>query len=877
MSDKYASLKRNVSFLGTILGNTIENHLGEPFLDKIETIRILSKSAISGDEKSHDELVDILQHLSDDELLPVAKAFNQFLAMANIAEQYHTIDTEGSKQVERPDPIENVLTRLKNKGYSAEEVATTLTNQKIELVLTAHPTEVSRRTLIYKYMEMAENLKILSTDTNEGNRAKAENRIEQLVAQAWHTNEIRHQRPTPVDEAQWGFDVVESSLWQAIPDYLRRINFHLDKHFGVKLNHRVACPITFASWMGGDRDGNPFVTSKVTQEVLMLARCKALELYMKDLNVLMTELSMNECSEALRLKAGNSKAPYRTVLNDLYKAMAQEKKRVKKGLQEDYIPEQRRRLSLTQVRDTLQLCYDSLLECQMQSIADGPLLDTLRRIECFGLNLLRLDIRQDSERHLQVFAELTRYLGLGDYASWEESDKQAFLLKELTSKRPLLPLDWKPSADVQEVLDTCHAIARQDKECLGTYVISMASNPSDVLAVQLLLKACGVTFPMRVAPLFETLDDLNNAERCIEALLSLDWYRGFIQGEQEVMIGYSDSAKDAGNLAASWAQYRAQEALLKVAQKANVKLVLFHGRGGTAGRGGGPIIKSILSQPPGTLDDGMRVTEQGEMIRFKFGLPAVAVRTLMLYSAAVLEAQLLPPPKPKEQWRELMAQLSDDSCTAYRSIVREEPDFVEYFRSATPEVELGMLPLGSRPAKRKPSGGIESLRAIPWIFAWAQNRLVVPSWLGAGAALKKAIEQDKTKIIDQMFKSWPFFRAKLNMLEMVYLKSSPVVSEQYEKTLAPSHLWHLGEKLRSQLDSDIKTVLQLTHDTNLLQREPWVAESINLRNQYMEPLHVLQAELLRRARKHQENAPDNVLQALMVTIAGIAAGMRNTG
>ncbi|MGS0727962.1 phosphoenolpyruvate carboxylase, partial [Shewanella sp. 0m-11] len=320
---------------------------------------------------------------------------------------------------------------------------------------------------------------------------------------------------------------------------------------------------------------------------------------------------------------------------------------------------------------------------------------------------------------------------------------------------------------------------------MGSYVISMASQPSDVLAVQLLLKETGCPHPIRVVPLFETLDDLNNASSCMSALFSIDWYRGYTKGIQEVMIGYSDSAKDAGVMAAAWAQYTAQEKLVAISQEANIKLTLFHGRGGTIGRGGGPAHEAILSQPPGSVDGRIRVTEQGEMIRFKFGLPKLAVQSLALYTSAVMEATLLPPPEPKPEWRQCMQQLADESVLAYRAIVREEPDFVSYFRAATPEVELGKLPLGSRPAKRRIDGGIESLRAIPWIFAWSQNRLMLPAWLGAGEALKAASERGDLPLLQEMEKHWPFFKTRISMLEMVYAKAEPNLSKFYETSLVP--------------------------------------------------------------------------------------------
>ncbi|MGU2628278.1 phosphoenolpyruvate carboxylase [Escherichia coli] len=511
---------------------------------------------------------------------------------------------------------------------------------------------------------------------------------------------------------------------------------------------------------------------------------------------------------------------------------------------------------------------------------NGDLLDTLRRVKCFGVPLVRIDIRQESTRHTEALGELTRYLGIGDYESWSEADKQAFLIRELNSKRPLLPRNWQPSAETREVLDTCQVIAEAPQGSIAAYVISMAKTPSDVLAVHLLLKEAGIGFAMPVAPLFETLDDLNNANDVMTQLLNIDWYRGLIQGKQMVMIGYSDSAKDAGVMAASWAQYQAQDALIKTCEKAGIELTLFHGRGGSIGRGGAPAHAALLSQPPGSLKGGLRVTEQGEMIRFKYGLPEITVSSLSLYTGAILEANLLPPPEPKESWRRIMDELSVISCDVYRGYVRENKDFVPYFRSATPEQELGKLPLGSRPAKRRPTGGVESLRAIPWIFAWTQNRLMLPAWLGAGTALQKVVEDGKQNELEAMCRDWPFFSTRLGMLEMVFAKADLWLAEYYDQRLVDKALWPLGKELRNLQEEDIKVVLAIANDSHLMADLPWIAESIQLRNIYTDPLNVLQAELLHRSRQAEKEGqePDpRVEQALMVTIAGIAAGMRNTG
>lgn len=522
-------------------------------------------------------------------------------------------------------------------------------------------------------------------------------------------------------------------------------------------------------------------------------------------------------------------------------------------------------------------CYQSLHACGMRIIANGSLLDCLRRIRCFGLGLSRLDIRQESTRHETAIAEITRYIGLGDYAQWTEDDKQAFLVRELSSRRPLVPTNWTPSPETQEILDTCKVVAQQPEGTISAYVISMAREASDVLAVHLLLKEAGCNYTLPVAPLFETLDDLDHSEKVMTDLFNIGWYRGVINNYQMVMIGYSDSAKDAGMLAASWAQYRAQEALVNLAEKYHIELVLFHGRGGTVGRGGAPAHAALLSQPPRSLKSGLRVTEQGEMIRFKLGLPAVAVETLNLYASAILEANLLPPPEPKQKWRDIMDKGAAISCEIYRGVVRGEPDFVPYFRSATPEQELGKLPLGSRPSKRNPNGGVESLRAIPWIFAWMQNRLMLPAWLGAGAALRQMIEQGEESTLKEMCNEWPFFSTRIGMLEMVFSKADLWLAEHYDQRLVAKELHRLGKMLRAQLSADIQTVLTLAHDGQLMADLPWIAESIALRNVYTDPLNLLQVELLQRLRSQGEVRDPQLEQALMITITGIAAGMRNTG
>ena len=883
MNEQYSAMRSNVSMLGKLLGDTIKDALGENILDRVETIRKLSKSSRAGNDAHRQELLTTLQNLSNDELLPVARAFSQFLSLTNTAEQYHSISPNG-EGVNNPELLAKLFERLKQlPELNDNAIREAVESLSLELVLTAHPTEITRRTLIHKLVEVNTCLKQLDhNDLSDYDRNQIMRRLRQLVAQAWHTDEIRKYRPSPIDEAKWGFAVVENSLWEGVPNFLRELNEQVEASFGYKLPVDFV-PVKFTSWMGGDRDGNPNVTSEITRHVLQLSRWKATDLFLRDIGVLVSELSMSECTAEVRELCGDPEAvePYREIMKHLRAQLLSTQNYLSQRLKGERPPRPADLLiSNDQLWDPLYTCYQSLQACGMGIIANGQLLDTLRRVKCFGVPLVRIDLRQESTRHTEALAEVTRYLGLGDYESWSEADKQAFLIRELNSKRPLLPRQWEPSADTREVLDTCRVAAEAPQGSIAAYVISMAKTPSDVLAVHLLLKEAGIAYALPVAPLFETLDDLNNANDVMSQLLSIDWYRGFIQGKQMVMIGYSDSAKDAGVMAASWAQYQAQDALIKTCEKAGIALTLFHGRGGTIGRGGAPAHAALLSQPPGSLKGGLRVTEQGEMIRFKFGLPEVATSSLALYTSAILEANLLPPPEPKKAWRDIMDQLSAVSCKMYRGYVREHADFVPYFRSATPELELGKLPLGSRPAKRRPTGGVETLRAIPWIFAWTQNRLMLPAWLGAGAALQKAVEDGHQDELENMCRDWPFFSTRLGMLEMVFSKTDLWLAEYYDQRLVDKSLWPLGKQLRDQLASDINVVLTISNDSHLMADLPWIAESIALRNVYTDPLNVLQAELLHRSRQLEASSsePDpRVEQALMVTIAGVAAGMRNTG
>ncbi len=872
-----STLTQKVQLLGGLLNQVIEQQQGSELLAQVETIRKLSAAFRLGDQSAWRELVSMLQSLPESDLLAICRALSQYLNMVNIAEQQHSV--QQSQLNNASDTFDIFFTKIKHQNLSQEQVLAAIEQLSIELVLTAHPTEATRRTLIHKQVQIADCLEDHELYQQiPRKRELIEQRLLELVSQTWHTRELRLQKPTPQQEARWGCAVVENMLWQALPQYLKQLDARLQQELGQGLP-LTAVPVKFAFWMGGDRDGNPNVTAKVTQEVLWMARWVACDLFNKELDQLIAELSMNQANAELLAEVGEQAEPYRALLKPLRSALASSRIHLGALMRGDQPRKPDLITQTDQLLRPLRMAYQSLVDCGMSLIANGKLLDVIRNAQAFGIQLMKLDIRQDSERHTLALAEIFAYLGLGDYQQMSESQKQSLLLAEISNPRPLIPSHWQPSADTQEVLDTFAVIAKTDANALGPYIISMAQQPSDVLAVRLLLKTSGCTFNMPIVPLFETLDDLERSRSVMQQLFDIPAYLDYCQGQQQVMIGYSDSAKDAGMLAAGWAQYRAQEDLVALCAERDISLVLFHGRGGTVGRGGAPAHAALLSQPPGSLQGGLRVTEQGEMIRFKFGLVDLAVQNLNLYTTAALEANLMPPPAPKSEWRQLMQELAVSSCNEYRSFVREQPDFVPYFRQATPELELSLLSLGSRPAKRKPQGGIESLRAIPWIFAWMQNRLMLPAWLGSGKALQEQVEKGNAGLIQEMCNQWPFFSTRIGLLEMVFLKADARLAQYYDDRLVEPAYQQLGQQLREKLQQSVELVVQLNSTHELLADEPSILEGIRLRNPNTDPLNLLQAELLRRYRQaEQEKQPQNDLEtALLVTITGIAAGMRNTG
>ncbi len=879
--DEY-SLRQDIHLLGELLGITLQEQVGKDFYEKVEHIRQLAKSARSGSEEAaedEEKLKTFIHEQSNDDLLLLARAFGHFLNYANIAEAYQDV-----RKLEKDacgNVIDDLFQRLLAKNVvDADQLLQAVTDLDIELVFTAHPTEVKRRTLIQKLADVGKLLK--KRDRVRPGTYLAEKirtNLHALITSIWQTDEIRRVRPSPLEEAKWGMAVIEDTLWDAIPFYYRNLDRALHAYIGKRLP-LDAVPIHFGSWMGGDRDGNPNVTAKVTEEVCLLSRWMAVDLYWREVNKLIESLSMKDCNAELRALVSNSREPYRAILRLLRDKIKSARYLLEKKIKGDDLQlNPRAILSKEDLLEPLLICHRSLCECKGEAIANADLTDLIRRIYCFGPCLVKLDVRQDAVRHTQLINAITEYLGLGSYQQWSEEKKIEFLIKECESRRPLISSNMPLSDEDKEVLDTFKVIASIPGSSFGAYVISMAAEASDVLAVCLLQKEVNVPKPLRVVPLFETLDDLENCHKVMEQLFSIPWYRAHINDKQEVMIGYSDSGKDAGKFAAAWAQFQSQEKLVEVAKNHQVKLTLFHGRGGSVGRGGGPVHIALLSQPRDSVQGRMRVTEQGEVIQQKFGLTRLAFHNLNVYTTSVLEATLDGPLDPNKEWRVLMDEMSAYSVNAYRDVLRKNDKFLKYFHQVTPEKELGRLYIGSRPAKRKRQGDIESLRAIPWVFAWTQIRLMLPAWLGVPMAFQYALENDKVSLLRDMMHQWPFFYAFMDMLDMVLVKTDHRIVKIYDDYLASDDIKPVGKVLRERLAKTIELDKQLVEQSDLPEDRKKYRQSIHVRNTYADPINVIQAEAMRRYYHEELSDEDKeeLADTLMVTIAGISAAMKNTG
>ena len=775
--------------------------------------------------------------------------------------------------------IEEIFEELfNNKKISDTKIYNHAKNLNIGIVLTAHPTEVKRRTLIQKYHKIIEILEERDLLKDYPSKLKAlDKKLYDEFTIIWNTDDLKRVKPSPFDEARWGLAIIEDSLWDTIPKVYRRLNSifvqNMDKGLPKNFN-----PIEFGSWMGGDRDGNPNVTAKVTKEVILLSRWEAAKLYEKSLTKIIRSYSMEKCSKKILRKTGKSYEPYRVFLRPLRNQMRATHRMIEQYLINKKPLDQKKLLrSKEEILKPLRVVRQSLEQNNNENLASGELLDLMRRAKCFGINLAKLDIRQESSRHSQLIGEFVKKKYNKDYLKLSEKEKIDFLKSKLNSKKNIINKFQFKNKENKEVWSTFNLLSNEPSECLGAYVISMTSSASDILSVSFLQKEAKIKNKLRVVPLFETLDDLINAKSIMENLFSHKWYRNLIKHKQEVMIGYSDSSKDAGKMCASWHQYKAQEEIVKLGNKYKIDITFFHGRGGSAGRGGGPIQATLRSLPPYSVNGKIRITDQGEVIQQKYGYEPLAKYNLCSYIGAVSQASLNPPPQPKNSWRTLIEKMAEISKSSYRKNINQNSDFIKYFKTVTPHVSLSKLSIGSRPSKRKNVDNIQSLRAIPWVFAWTQIRLMLPAWLGSAEALRYANIKEFRKTLYDMERNWPFFNSMLDILDMVISKVDPDISKIYEEYLADDKLKRVGKKLRFQFEVIKKLNKEITPNEIIKARKQF-RTSVVVRSIYSEVLNIIQPIVIKKIKTNKNNLDRKYLNdALLTSIAGISAAMKNTG
>lgn len=879
--DKSLPLRKDIKLLGRILGEVLKETESLKFYNQVEELRVLATKARSGNKSSYLKLQKKIESQSFETQEKIAKAFTEFLRLSNLAEQLHRIRRRKHYERIGAKPQEGSLEWLfkKYKKNKSNQLKSSLLSTEVELVFTAHPTEAQRPSAIRRYRKIAEALTTLNSDeSSPWEKEFALTQIKRIILALWKTELMRPKAPTPIDEARAGLSTIEEVVWPSITTLFKKIDWFFEKNFN-ELAPSDYCPIRFASWMGGDRDGNPFVTHKVTEEVLNESIRRALKLYAHELRLLFFELPFEEVSPQFRKKyPTSSPAPYRNLLENTLKSIGEaiDLIRINKPV-EDL---SQRFAGLNEVL----IDIESSLNCTgLQAVSRARLRDLKRRLKAFGPSLLRLDFRQDREIHEKATIEVFNLLGT-NYLHLSEAQKKSLLL-EVISKKKTLETNKVYSAlnggrtalseETLELLNTLSVLKKYPTECFSSYVISMANSARDILEVYFLQKLMGIETPLPATPLFETPESLDRAYNVMGELFKTADYLKFINNEQPVMLGYSDSAKRGGKLSSSWQVFQVQQRLETLAKKHHVKLTFFHGRGGSIGRGGGPIKLALDAMPRETQSGKIRVTEQGESIEAKYGLHEIALRTFELYISGVVEAQITQAPAERQRWSKLMDKMAFISHNAFRSTVYEKPEFLNYFNQVTPIDELSFLQIGSRPKKRKALDSFDSLRAIPWVFSWTQNRFLVPSWLGVGEAIESLIAEGHLKELQKMYLKWPFFKSTISLIEMVLSKSDLQVAKLYSDLLIrEKSLLKFTTELSASHQMSTRLLKKLSGQSQLLSFEPTLKRSIVLRNKYVDILNMIQIALL---KKYRQTGDPKLEKAIAITISGISAGMRNTG
>jgi phosphoenolpyruvate carboxylase len=913
---RHAAVRAGVRRLGDLLGQALTRHEGAGTLALVEQVRALARRPDNGAE-----LGRLLAGVDDPTAIVLARAFTAYFQLANITEQLHR-SRELSDRTR--GPLAETFARM-GEALDAGTLDRTLAASiagRLELrpVFTAHPTEASRRSVLDTLRRIADLLEADSPDgapPRPADRARIGRRLAEMVDVLWQTDELRVERPKPADEARSAAYYLELIATEVLPDLLEELDLAFGR-VGITLPHG-AQPLRFGSWAGGDRDGNPNVTPSVTMEVLTLQHEFGIRLLTASVERLIKELtastrvvgvsddlvaSLAADREVLpevydRFVRLNAEEPYRLKCSYILARLAGTRERLAAGT--PHVPG-RDYVGLAGLLDDLTVMRASLTEGDGDLVANGPLLRVIRTAGAMGLSLATLDIREHADSHHAALAAVYDQLGELDipYAALDRAERRALLSGELARRRPLLGSAPPPLPDealrALELMRTIRAaLDRFGGDVIESYIVSMTRDVDDILAVAVLAREAGLVglgFADRPAwarigfvPLFETVAELRAAGGLLDGMLSDPSYRSLVRARgdvQEIMLGYSDSSKDAGITASQWEIHKAQRELRDVARRHGVVLRLFHGRGGSVGRGGGPSGEAIMAQPFGTLDGSIKVTEQGEVISDKYTLPQLARHNLEITLSAVVEASILHrssrlSPAVLAGWDETMQAVADSARTAYQAFVGD-PALVPFFLAATPVEELGNLNIGSRPSRRPGgSGGLADLRAIPWVFGWTQSRIILPGWFGVGTGLAAARAAGAGDTLAEMYRSWHFFRTFLGNVQMTLAKSDLTIAHRYVSTLVGADGEAILDAIRAEHARAVTEVLAVTGQRELLENAPTLRHTLEVRDAYLAPLHALQISLLARSRAAGEGVDPKLRRALLLTINGIAAGLRNTG
>jgi len=904
-----AALRADIRLVGGLLGETLVRHNGPELLELVEAVRALTKRMRSeggdGDaEAASAELTALLDACDIQSTIHLVRAFSAYFYLANVAEQEHRLIGGSSA-----GQLDSAVDRIVAADVDSVALRDVIERLEVRPVLTAHPTEAARRSIQTKTTEIARLLRSRrDSATARSDRARAERRIAELIDLMWQTDELRVERPTPEDEARTVIHVFDRLFHQAVGDVYDELAAQLER-LDVSLPP-TAKPLRFGTWVGGDRDGNPNVTPQVTMAVLETQQVHATRDLTTAVEELAAELSQSEriVSASADLMASlatdaellpgvherftelSAGEPYRQKCAYIHQRLRNTTVRVTEGSTHrpghDYTgPEE--------LLADLSVMWRSLDEHGGRLAARGMLARLMHRAAAFGFHLATMDVREHAAKHHEAVSALYELVGEPGYGTLDRSARIERLTRELAGRRPLLSPAGGLVGDAGRTLETFRTIrAAQDRfgdEVIESYIISETRGADDVLAPVVLAREAGLvdvaagSSRIGFVPLFETIDEVRTAGEILRSLMAVPAYRRLLEARgnlQEVMLGYSDSNKLAGIATSQWELYRASRDLRDAALEAGVELRIFHGRGGTVGRGGGPTGEAILAQPWGTVDARIKITEQGEVISDKYGLPELARANLELAVGATLEASVLhrssrQPQEVLDRWDAAMQALSDAAYARYRSLV-ESPHLEPYFLAATPVEELGRMNIGSRPAHRPGAGtgGIDGLRAIPWVFGWTQSRQTVPGWFGVGTGLRACREQLGDGVVDQMYEEWLFFKTFLSNVEMTLAKADLDVAVNYVELVPPEHR-AVFDEIRTEFEDTAAEVRRIT-GAELVGKSKVLQRTLAVRDVYLDPISYLQVALLRRSREGEGDDPE-IQRALLLTVNGLAAGLRNTG